>query len=74
MGFSNLPDILQDQMTYLFQGFDFIHIYIYDILTLIIGNGKDHWDNLENTLEKQKETGIKWNIKGIPLAYLKLNI
>ena len=42
MGVGNSPDILQQKMNDLFQVFEFICVYINDILTLTKGEWTDH--------------------------------
>ena len=47
----------------LFQGFEFIHAYIYEILILPKGYLTDSLQNLELTQNKLKGKGIKCNIE-----------
>ena len=54
MGFANSPDIFQHKMNDLFSRFEFIRVYIEDILILTKGNRKDHVHKLELTLNKLK--------------------
>ena len=63
MGVSNSPDILQQKMNYLFQGFEFTHEYIDGILILTKGDWTDHVHKLELTFNKLKEIGLKCNIE-----------
>ena len=44
---SNSPDILQQKMNYLFQGFEFICAYIYEILILKKVDWIDHVQKLK---------------------------
>ena len=50
-------------MNDLFQGFEFIRVYIDYILDLVKGGCKYHLENLELTLTKLKENGLKYNIE-----------
>ena len=63
MGVANLPDILQHKMNDLFNGFEFIHVYIYDLLILTRIDWIYHVHNLELILNKLKGKGLKCNIK-----------
>ena len=50
MGVANSPDIFQQKMNDLFNGFKFICVYIYDLLILTKGDCTDHVHKLELTL------------------------
>ena len=50
-------------MNDLFQGFEFICAYIYDLLILTKGYWTHHVHKLELTLNKLKESGLKCSIK-----------
>ena len=50
-------------MKHLFQGFEFIRVYIYELQILTEGPGTDHLQKLELTLNKLKESGLKFNIE-----------
>ena len=68
-GYKRLPieiasslDILQQKMNDLFNGFEFIPEYIYDLLILTKGDWKDYILKLEITLNNLKGKGLKFNI------------
>ena len=63
MGVANLPEIFQQKMSDLFNGFEFICAYIDDILILIKGDWIDYVQKLELTLNKLKEKGLKRDIE-----------
>ena len=63
LGVANSPDILQYKMKGLFHGFEFIHVYIDEILILTKGDWTDHVQNLELPLNKPKKKGLKCNIE-----------
>ena len=62
MGVANWPDIFQQEMNDLFHGFEFIYLYIYDLLILTKRYWTYHVQKLELTLNKLKEKGPKCNI------------
>ena len=62
MGVANSPDIFQHKINYLFQGFEFIRTYIYDLLILTKQYWTYHVQELEITINKLKESGLKCNI------------
>ena len=63
MGVSNSPDTFQEKMKKMFRGFKFIRAYIDDLLIITKGDWSDHLDKLEQTLQKLKDNGIKFNIE-----------
>ena len=63
MGVSNQPDIFQQKMNNLFQGFEFICVYIDKILILTKLDWTDHEKGLKLTLNKMKEKIFKYNIE-----------
>ena len=63
MGVSNSPDIFQEKMNEMFRCFEFIRAYIDDLLIITKGYLSDHLEKLEQTLQKLKENGIKFNIE-----------
>ena len=63
MGVANSPDIFQQKMNDLFNGFEFICAYIEDLLVLTEGDCKYHVQKLKSTLNKLKEKGLKCNIE-----------
>ena len=50
-------------MNNLFHGFEFIRVYIYDLLILTKIDWTDHVQKLELTLNKLKVKGLKCNIE-----------
>ena len=63
MGVSNFTDIFQQKMNDLFNGFEFIRAYIYDILITTKGYWADHVQKLKLIINKLKEKGLKCNIE-----------
>ena len=63
MGVSNSPDIFQEKMNEIFRDFEFIRAYIDDLLIITKGDWSDHSEKLEQTLQKLKDNGIKFNIE-----------
>ena len=59
MGVANSPDIFQQKKNNLFQVFEFIFAYMYEILILKIGDWKNYVQKLEWNLNKLKESGLK---------------
>ena len=74
MVLSNSPNIFQQKIKYVFQGFEFSRVCIYEHLILIKIFWTDHVHKLELTLNKQKESGIKFDIENISPDKLKWNI
>ena len=62
MGVPNSPKYFQQNMNDLFQGFEFICAYIYELLIQTKVDCTDHVQKLELTLNKLKEIGLKCNI------------
>ena len=63
MGVANYLDIFQQKMNDLIHGFEFIHAYKYELLILKKVNWADHIQNLESTVNKLKEKGLKCDIE-----------
>ena len=63
MGIANSPENFQQKINDLFHGFEFICVYMDEILILTKGNWIDHVHKLELTLNKLKEIGLKYNIE-----------
>ena len=61
IGVSNSADIFEQKMNDLFQGFEFIRAYIYDLL-IPKTTWTYHVQRLELTSNKLKKIGIKCNI------------
>ena len=63
IGITNYPDIFQQNMNSLFHVFEFIRVYIDELLILTKRYLKDHVQKLEITLNKLKENGPKYMIE-----------
>ena len=63
MGLCNSPDIFQEKMNELFQGLDFVHTYIDDLLCLTKGDFKDHLSKLNQVLTTLAQAGLKAKAK-----------
>ena len=74
MVLSNSPNIIQQKIKYVFRGFEFSRVCIYEHLILMKIFWTDHVHKLELTLNKQKESGIKCDIEKISPDKLKWNI
>jgi Reverse transcriptase (RNA-dependent DNA polymerase) len=61
MGLCNSPDIFQEKMSELFDGFKFVRTYIDDLLTLTKGTFEDHLEKLERVLYRLRQAGLKIN-------------
>jgi Reverse transcriptase (RNA-dependent DNA polymerase) len=61
MGLCNSPDIFQEKMSELFNGFEFVQTYINDLLTLTKGTFEDHLEKLEQVLYRLRQAGLKIN-------------
>ena len=61
MGLSNSPDIFQEKMNELFEGFEYVRAYIDDLLIISNGTYKDHLHKIDTVLNKLKQTGLKVN-------------
>ena len=74
MGVDNSPDIFQQKINDIFNGFEFIPEYIDELLILTKGDWIDHVQKLELTLNKLKEKGLKCNIERSLFVKTKCNI
>src|SRR5210317_2092281 len=61
MGLCNSPDIFQEKMSELFEGFDFVRAYIDDLLSITNGTFDDHLEKLELIFKKLRHAGLKVN-------------
>ena len=59
MGLYNSPDIFQEKMNKLFAGFNYVRVYIDDLLIVTKGSFEDHLQDLDTVLEKLKTAGLK---------------
>ena len=63
MGLCNSPDIFQEQMSELMYGFDFIRVYLDDLLVISKGDYIIHLSRLENVFSRLAEAGLRINGK-----------
>ena len=63
MGLSNLPDIFQEKMSELFEGFEDIRAYIDDLLLLTKGLFNKHCNWLDQVLAQLEQASLKVNAK-----------
>ncbi|MGA1256817.1 MAG: pol polyprotein, partial [Candidatus Nanopelagicaceae bacterium] len=63
MGLCNSPDIFQEKMNELFEGFEFVRAYIDDVLCLTKGDFDDHLEKLERVFARLQRAGLKVNAK-----------
>ena len=61
MGVFNSPDIFQEKISELFDGFNMVHEYIDDVLFITKNNFKDHLKALYRVLQRLVEAGLKVN-------------
>ena len=61
MGIFNSSDILQENISELFEGLDMVHAYIDDVLVINKNNFKGHLKSLERVLQRLAEEGLKLN-------------
>ena len=61
MGVCNSPDIFQEKISELFQGFDEVRAYIDDVLVITKENYENHLVALERVLQRLAEAGLKVN-------------
>jgi Reverse transcriptase (RNA-dependent DNA polymerase) len=59
MGLCNSPDIFQEKMSELFDGFEFVRTYIDNLLTLTKGTFEDHLEKLKKVLYCLRQAGLK---------------
>ena len=50
-------------MRKILQGFEYIHVYMYDLLVLTTENCTNHLTKLEKVIIKLQEKGLKFNIE-----------
>ena len=62
MGVSNSPHTFQEKTNKIFRVFEFIEAYINDLVIVTRGDWSHHLENLELTLEKLKDCGLRCNI------------
>ena len=57
----NSPDIFQENISELFDGFDMVRAYIDDVLVITKSNFEDHLKALYSVLQRLTEAGWKVN-------------
>ena len=60
-GICNGPDIFQEKMAELFDGFEYVRAYIDDLLVLTKNSFDDHIEKLDRVFSKIREAGLKVN-------------
>ena len=63
MGVCNSPNIFQEKISELFDGFDMVHAYIDDVLVITKNNFEDHLKALGRFLKRLTEAGLKVNVE-----------
>ena len=63
IGVRNTPDIFLEKMNEMFRGFEIIQAYIDNILIITKGYWSNHLEQLELTIKKLKDNGLKCNIE-----------
>ena len=61
MGLCNSPDIFQEKMYELFEDFEYVRVYIDDLLVIINDSYEDHLNKLDKVLQKLQKAGLKVN-------------
>ena len=61
MGVCNSPNIFQENLSKLFDGFDMVRAYIDDVLTKNKNDSEDHIKALDRFLKRLAEAGLKAN-------------
>ena len=61
MGVCNSPDIFQEKISELFEGFKNVRAYIDDLLVINKGDWDEHLDILDKVLQRLAEAGLKVN-------------
>ena len=62
MGIFNSSDILQENISELFEGLDMVHAYIDDVLVINKNNVEDHIKALDRVIQRLAEAGLKVNV------------
>ena len=63
MGLSISADVFQREMTKLFDGLDFVMVYIDDILVVTKGDYDNHLNKLRTVLQKMLDKGMQLEAK-----------
>ncbi len=61
-GLCNSPDIFQEKMGELFEGFDEVRAYIDDVLLVTKGTYEEHLEKLHLVLDRLRKVGLKVNV------------
>ena len=61
MGVCNSPDIFQENISAIFDGFDVLRAYIDDVVVITKNNFEDHIKSSDKVLQRLKESGLKVN-------------
>ena len=61
MGITSSVDIFQEKMNELFFGFEFVRVYLDDLLVLTSSTWEDHLNKLERVLRKVQKAGLQAN-------------
>ena len=61
MGLCNSPDIFQEKMSELMAGLEFARAYLDDLIIISKGGFQEHLDQLEVTLTRLSEAGLRIN-------------
>ena len=61
MGVCNSPNIFQENISEIFDGFNMVCAYIDDVLVITKHNFKDHLKALDRVLQRFEEAGLKVN-------------
>ena len=65
MGVCNSPDIFQENISELFDGFNMVRNYIDDVIVITKYNYEDHLKALDGVLQRLAEAGLKVNAEKI---------
>ena len=63
MGLCNSPDIFPKKMNEIFNGLEYVRVYIDDLLIISDGNFEDHLYKVKLVLKKLKAAGFKINVE-----------
>ena len=72
MGLCNSPDIFQEKMNKIFAGFEYVRVYINDLLIITKGSFEYHSNHLDTVIEKLETAGLKINATQLCFAAHKL--
>ena len=72
MGLCNSPDIFQEKMNELFDGFEYVRAYIDDLLVISNGTFDDYLTKLDKVFFKLQAAGFKVNADSLPKMNLSI--